>query len=129
MIYSKLLTSTGPETVYTSTTTGDPIGVGVTAQPNAITTIIICNVGTPDLNDESLDGATITVNLLRAGLAPPDTVQARNTIIKDLFIPAGETVFFSDEKIILSGGDSIVVTANVANLIAVTVSSLDVGTV
>jgi len=129
MIYSKLLTSTGPETVYTSTNTGDPIGVGVVAQPNAITTIIICNVGTPDINDESLDAATITINLLRGNLAPPDTVQARNTIIKDLFVPAGETVFFNEEKIIVSGGEYIVVTASAANRIAVTVSSLDVGIV
>jgi hypothetical protein len=126
MIYSKLLTSTGPETVYVSTDTGES---GGTRQPNAITTIIVCNVGTPDLNDESLDAATITINLVRYGLTPPDSVQARNIIVKDLFVPAGETVFFSDEKIILSGGDQIIVTASAANLIAVTTSVLNVGIV
>lgn len=129
MIYSKLLTTTGPETVYTSTTTGDPVGPGVTVQNNAITTIIVCNVGTPDLTDETVDSAVISINLLRYNLSPPDSVQARNIIVKDLVIPAGETIFFSDEKIILSGGDSIVVTSNAANLIAVTVSSLNVGSV
>ena len=129
MIYSKLLTSTGPETVYTSTNTGNPVSGGGVRQPNAVTTIIICNTGTPDLNDESINGASITINLLKDGELPPASVEARNTIVKDLFVPAGETVFFSDEKIILSGGDSIVVTASAANLIAVTTSTLNVGTV
>lgn len=129
MIYSKLLTSTGPEVVYTSTDSGDPVSSGGVRQPNAVTTLIVCNTGTPDLNDESLDGATITINLLRDGETPPASVLPRNTIVKDLFVPAGETVFFSDEKIILDGGDSIVVTASVANLIAITTSTLSVGTV
>jgi len=41
-------------------------------------------------------------------------------------VPAGETVFFSDEKIILDGGDEVHVKADDANLVTVTVSSLPV---
>jgi hypothetical protein len=49
-----------------------------------------------------------------------------NQIIANLTVPAGETVFFSDERIILDGGDEIHVKADDANLITVTISSLPV---
>jgi hypothetical protein len=48
------------------------------------------------------------------------------TVVKNLTIPAGETVFFSDEKVILATGDFISAKASVENLLTVTVSSLSV---
>jgi hypothetical protein len=41
-------------------------------------------------------------------------------------VPAGETVFFNDERIILDSCDEIYVGTSAANLLAVTVSSLPV---
>lgn len=122
MIYSTQLTTTGDELVYTSSTTGAAIGGGVTGQTNAITTIIVCNTGAPSLTDETVNSSTLTLNLVISG----GVSSAVNTIVKNLIVPAGETIFFSDEKIILSPGDQIRATAGTANLLSITVSSLPV---
>jgi hypothetical protein len=129
MIYSTRLTTTGPTRVYTSSTTGAEVGsvdAGPPAVPaaqiNAITTIIVCNTGTPNLSDETIDSADLTIQLVPYNVAAAD----QHIIVKNLTVPAGETIFFSDERIILSAGDYIVVTASAANLISVTVSSMPV---
>lgn len=127
MIYSTRLTTTGDTLVFTSTSTGAPLASGATAQDNAITNIIVCNTGTPDLTDETVNSATLTLNLVAAGGVSTDT----NTIVKNLIVPAGETIFFSDEKIILQGStlygvDSIRATSSVGNLLSITVSALQV---
>jgi hypothetical protein len=117
MITSEQLTTTAITQVFTASTTGAPIGGAVTGQTTAVTTIVLCNTGTVDITDESVD-----IYLVRAGVSP----SAINHIVSNLTIPAGETVFFSDEKIILDAGDEIHVKADDANLITVTVSSLPV---
>lgn len=122
MIYSTRLTTTGDTLVFTSSTTGAAIGGGVTGQTNAVTNIIVCNTGTPDLADETVNSTTLTLNLVLSGGVSSDT----NTIVKNLIVPAGETVFFSDEKIILSSGDQIRATSSASNLLSITVSSLQV---
>lgn len=122
MIYNTRLTSSSDTRVYTSTSTGDPIGPGVSGQENAVVAIIVCNTGTPDLTDETVNSCTLTLNLVRSGNVSSDT----NTVVKNLIVPAGETVFFSDEKIILSAGDEIRATASTGNLLSITVSSLAV---
>jgi hypothetical protein len=122
MIYSTRLTTTGDTLVYTSSTTGAAIGGGVTGQTNAVTSIIICNTGTPNLTDETVNSSNLTLNLVLSGGVSSDT----NTIVKNLIVPAGETVFFSDERIVLNPGDQIRATASSSNLLSVTVSSLPV---
>jgi len=125
MIYSKQITSTDvavAELAFTSTTTGDPIGGAVTGQENAITTMILCNTGTPDIADESVNTVNVSVYLVKNG----DTYGADNTIVSNLTVPAGETVFFSDEKIVLSAGDEVYVGTSAASLITFTVSVLAV---
>lgn len=127
MIYSTKLTNTSNTTVFTSTTTGAPVGGDVVAQDNAITNIIVCNTGTPDLTDETVNSCTLTINLVASGAVNTDT----NTIVKNLIVPAGETVFFSDERIVLRGDtdygtDTIQATASVGNLLSITVSALPV---
>jgi len=112
MITSVQLTSTGDELVYSSSGT------------NAITTIIICNTGTPDLSDETVDSATLTLNI--TSLAPNNVSTAANTIIKNLIIPAGETVFLSEERIVLDNANQLRATASAANLLSITVSTLPV---
>jgi hypothetical protein len=69
----------------------------------------------------------LTLNLVAAGGISSDT----NTIVKNLIVPAGETVFFSDERIVLKGSvaygtDQIRATASVGNLLSITVSALPV---
>lgn len=89
---------------------------------NAITTIIACNTGTPNILDESANASTLTLYFIpNSGVADDST-----TVIKNVVVPAGETIFFSDEKVILSNGDTIKATAGTGNLITMTVSSLPV---
>lgn len=122
MITSEQLTTTAITQVFTASTTGAPIGGAVTGQTTAVTTIVLCNTGTVDITDESVDRTAVDIYLVRVGVSP----SAANQIVSNLTIPAGETVFFSDEKIILDAGDEIHVKADDANLITVTVSSLPV---
>jgi hypothetical protein len=97
-------TITIPERVFTATDTGL---LGGAAQPTAITTIALCNIGTPALTDETVEAVTVNIHLVKASAG----YSARNLIVSNLTIPAGETVFFSDERIILDGGDSVQVGA------------------
>jgi hypothetical protein len=102
------LTTTASNTVYTS------------AGNNAITTMIVCNTGAVNLTDETVNSSTLNLYFVpNGGLIGDGTA-----VVKNLIIPAGETVFFSDEKIILGNGDSIVAEAGSANLLTVTVSTL-----
>ncbi len=96
---------------------------------NAITTIIACNTISPSLNltDEVTNSCNLTLYLVpNPAVVPGATANDTTTIVKELNIPAGETVFFSDEKVILSNGDTVVATASVANRLSITVSSLPV---
>lgn len=88
----------------------------------AITNIIACNTGTPDLTNETINASTLTVYFIPSGSAASDLT----TVIKNVIVPAGETIFFSDEKVILENGDTIVAQAGTGDLISVTVSSLAV---
>jgi len=125
MITSTLVTSTNvstPQKVFTSSTTGAPIGGAVTGQTNAITTMVLCNTGAPDPTDESVNTVNVNIHLVPSG----GSYSAANTIVSNLTIPAGETVFFSDEKIILDSGDEVWVGTSAASLIGITISTLPV---
>lgn len=111
-INSTHLTTTGDTAVYTSSGT------------NAIVTLIICNTGNPDPAgvDETINACNVTVNFVRLG----DVSSVTNTVVKSLSVPAGETIFFSDEKVVLDNGDQVRATASVGNLLSITVSTLPV---
>jgi hypothetical protein len=110
-INSTRLTTTGDTTLYTSSG-------GV----NAVTLIVVCNTGTPSPSDETVDSCFLQLNLVKSGFLPSDA----NAIVKNLVIPAGETVFFSEERIVLDIGDTIRGTASNANLLSITVSTIAV---
>jgi len=117
------LVNTGaPRLVFTSTNTGFPVNRGGVEQVNAVTTIALCNTGTPDLSDETVDSVTLSVYIVKKGrVALPG-----NKVVSNLIVPAGETVFFSEERIVLEGGDEIYVEVDVSDLLAVSVSTLPV---
>ena len=89
---------------------------------NAITTIIACNVGEFDPENETSNSCRLTLYVVPHGQA----CSVRNKIVNNLVIPASETVFFSDEKIILSDNDSIYAEVSHPNLLSITVSTLPV---
>jgi hypothetical protein len=80
---------------------------------NAITTVIICNTGSSD--------RTLTLHAVPSG-GSAGTV---NMIVNALVVPAGDTVSFDQEKMVLSNGDSLVAVGSNTNLSA-TVSTLPV---
>jgi len=112
---------TTPTKVFTSSITGEPVPPS-SRQENAITTMILCNTGAIDITDETVNAVTVNIYLVKDSHLPSTS----NIIVSNLTIPAGETVFFSDERIILDGGDMVYIGASTANLITVTVSTLPV---
>jgi hypothetical protein len=80
---------------------------------NAITTVIICNTGGVD--------RTLTLHAVPSG----GTASTVNMIVNALIVPAGDTVSFDQEKMVLSNGDSLVAIGSNTGLSA-TVSTLPV---
>ena len=111
-----------PVKVFTSTTTGGPIGGAVVGRTNAITTMAFCNTGTASLTDETDDQVTVNVYLVKSG----KSYAAGNKIVSQLIVPAGETVFFAEERVVLEGGDEIWVGTSASNLLSVMISVLEV---
>lgn len=125
MITSTLVTSTSttvPVKVFTSTSTGAPAGGAVVGQTNAITTMILCNTATPSASDETTNAVSVNVHLVKSG----SSYGANNLVVSNLTIPAGETVFFSEERIVLDASDEIWIGTSVGSILAVTVSTLSV---
>lgn len=123
--YATLIPSTTvtvPTKVFTSSSTGAAIGGAVTGQVNAITTMALCNTGAPTINDETVNTVVVNIYLVKSGLS----YGSNNLIVSNLTIPAGETVFFSEERIVLDAGDEIWIGTSAASLLAVTVSTLPV---
>lgn len=109
-INSTRLTTTGDTVLYTSS--------GV----NAVTLIVVCNTGAPNPADETINSCSLQLNLVKSGVLASDA----NAIVKNLLIPAGETVFFSEERIVLDTGDTIQGAASSSNLLSITVSTISV---
>jgi hypothetical protein len=88
---------------------------------NAITTIIICNTNTtPTTGDR-----TLTLYAVEHNGAAVGTPGSGNMIVQTLTIPAGDTISFDQEKMVLADYDSIVAYASGTGLTA-TVSTLPV---
>jgi hypothetical protein len=128
--YPTLITSisvTSPVKVFSGTTDGGAVTLGgggaiSNGQQQAITTVALCNAGSPTINDETVNSVTVNIYLVKYGLS----YGPQNLIVSNLVIPAGETVFFSEERIVLDAGDEMWVGTSAAALLAVTVSSLPV---
>lgn len=111
-----------PVRVFTSSTTGAPIAGIVTGRENAVTTIALCNTAAPDPADETVNSVTVNIHVVRNGL----TYAAGNLVVSNLVIPAGETVFFSEERMVLASGDQIWIGTSAAARLAATISVLAV---
>lgn len=89
---------------------------------NAITTVIVCNTATFDpMNPTS--GQT---NLYLHAVPYGSLVTSTNLIVNGLPIPAGETVSFDQEKMVLADGDTLVASSDSPANLVVTVSTLAV---
>jgi len=88
----------------------------------AITALIICNTATYNPASPQ-DGLTyLTLWAKKSGIA----VGAVNQIVNAMPVPAGETVSFDTEKLVLDDGDQIVAYCPVPANLSATVSTLPV---
>ena len=118
----------------TGTTITSPTLVYTSSGNNAVTCIAICNTGTVSLTDETINSVDVNVYVVSpSGGGDNTTTSTGALIVKQLIIPAGETVFFNDEKFVLANTDYIAVgygmtgaASPVSNLLTVTVSTLPV---
>lgn len=113
---------TVPVKVFTSSTTGGPIAGGVVGRENAVTTIALCNTAAPDPANETTNSVTVNIYVVRSGLSHGPG----NLVVSNLVVPAGETVFFSEERMVLASGDQIWIGTSAAARLAATVSVLAV---
>jgi hypothetical protein len=113
---------TVPVKVFTSSTTGGPVGGSVIGQTMAVTTIAFCNTAAPSAADETTNAVVVNIYIVRSGKSYGNG----NLIVNSLTVPAGETVFFNDERIILDSADEIWVGTSAASRLSVTVSALPV---
>ena len=122
-------------TIVTGTTINSSTVVYTSSGSNAVTCIAVCNVGSISLTDETSQSVDVNIYVVSPAGGGSNTVKDINgsLIVKQLTIPAGETVFFNDEKFVLANNDSIAVgyqmsggAGAVNNLVTVTVSTLPV---
>lgn len=89
---------------------------------NAITTIIVCNSVTYDPAAPTADESKLYMWAVPSGQGATNL----NLIVNGLPIPAGETVSFDQEKMVLSNGDKLIARSDSPANLVVTVSTLAV---
>jgi hypothetical protein len=99
-------------TAITATSAGSAQTLASGTGARAITTVIICNTG----------GSDRTVTLYAVPTGGP-VAGAATMIVNALTVPAGDTVSFDQEKMVLATGDELKATCSAADLTA-TVSTL-----
>jgi hypothetical protein len=100
-------------TQITATSEGSADTLASGSGNRAITTVIVCNTG----------GTDLTVSLY--AVAGGGAASSANMIVKALTVPAGDTVSFDQEKMVLSTGDELKSICSASGLTA-TVSTLAV---
>ena len=101
-VFSTALTDA--DQIFKATDTG---ATGGTAERRAVTTIILCNTGSVTLTDETINQSTVNIYIVDSSKAGYTTPGTYNLVASNLIIPAGETFFFSEERVVLDDNDSI----------------------
>lgn len=110
-IFNTLLNSSSNLTVYTAN--GDKM----------LSTMIFCNTIPADPFNEDNNIAYLDLHLVKSG----DTLTTTNMIVNSLAIPAGETVFFDTERIVLEIGDKVMAALASGGIpVACTISVVDI---
>jgi len=78
---------------------------------SAVTTIFVCNYS-------ETDDVQINIHVVPSG----SSVSDQNAIIKNLIVFSTDTFVFGTERLILSSGDKIFMSANTASLASATIS-------
>lgn len=88
----------------------------------AITTIMVCNVYTPNPSDPDEGETNFDMHFVKDG----DPKSNINMVIRSLNMPAGETFTFDSEKVILEEGDKVILLSDSPANLSATVSYLEV---
>lgn len=116
MINNQVINSGVDTTIYTSTGT------------TALTVMIFCNTATPNPADETVNAVSLELHVVK-NQEPAQTIGSSNAIVMGLVVPAGETVFFDTERLVLENGDYVsgkLTAINGTGSITATVSALTV---
>jgi len=87
-----------------------------------VATIIFCNQELPDPIQVDSNVTYLDLHLVANGDSPSNV----NRIVNGLMIPAGETVFFDTERIVLQDGDTVVANTTSPAVITATISTVDI---
>jgi hypothetical protein len=110
-----------------NTTIGSTNTVIYTAgSASAITTIIVCNTATFNPATPLTGQTNLYLYAVPSADVSGTATVAKHTIVNGLPIPAGETVSFEQERMVLSAGDIIVAKSDSPANLVVTVSTLPV---
>ena len=101
-------------TQIVATTAGTANTLSSGSGNRAITTVIVCN---------TTGGTDLTVTLY--AVAGGGTASSANMIVNALIVPAGDTVSFDQEKMVLAAGDELKAICSAIGLTA-TISTLPV---
>jgi hypothetical protein len=93
---------------------------------NAITSLIVCNVVVFDPANPLAGQTELYLYVVPSADVNELITLPRHTIVNGLPIPAGETVMFDQEKMVLSNGDHIFAKSGSLTNLVVTVSTLAV---
>lgn len=91
---------------------------------NAITTIIICNLNAFDSNNPTANTYTFSLYVVPASEVSGVTTLPKHTIVNAIPITAGETLSLDQEKLVLSDNDRLIGVSDLADQLAVTISTL-----
>lgn len=104
--YSGGFDGSGTGTLVTGLIGTVPASIYLSSGSNAITSVIICNPAFPDPSNPTKDTVYLTLYAVRSGTSAINP-QMTGMIVNNLPIPAGETVSFDQEKMVLSSGDQL----------------------
>ncbi len=109
-IASALITGISPTTIYTS------------SGNNAVTCLWICNTVDFDPLNPTAGLTYVDVHFCKNGAG----VTATNQVVNKLAVPAGESVTFDTEKIILENGDYVALFSPAPYNLSATISTIPV---
>lgn len=112
--------------IVNTTITGSNTTIYTSSGNTAITTIIVCNNSAFNPSSPAANTSLLYMYAVPSGGTATDSGPGANIIVNGLPIPAGETVSFDQEKIVLANGDFIVAKTDSASNLVATVSTLAV---
>ena len=108
--------------IVNTTITGSNTTIYTSSGNNAITTIIVCNTSAFNPASPAANQSLLYMYAVPSG----GSASTSNIIVNGLPVPAGETVSFDQEKLVLADGDFIVAKTDSASNLVATVSTLAV---